>query len=85
MNTIMGILGGTIIPIPLMPQWLQNILNYLPFRFVADLPLRIYIGNIDIKSALVYIGIGFVWLIIIVLLGKLLIAQASKKTVIQGG
>lgn len=85
MNTIMGILGGTIIPIPLMPQWLQNILNYLPFRFVADLPLRIYIGNIDIKSALIYIGIGFAWLILIVLLGKFLISQASKKTVIQGG
>ena len=39
-----------------MPTALQNVLNYLPFRFIADLPLRIYIGSISLSSALMFIG-----------------------------
>lgn len=84
-NTICGLLGGLFIPIPLMPQAIQNILNYLPFRFITDLPLRIYIGNISILSGLTFIIISLVWLIGLIILGKLLMKQVLKKTVIQGG
>jgi len=84
-NTICGLLGGLYIPIPLMPQAIQNVLNYLPFRFITDLPLRIYIGNVSILSGLTFIAISLVWLIGLIILGKLLMKQALKKTVIQGG
>lgn len=84
-NTICGILGGMYIPLPLMPQSVQNVLNFLPFRFVADLPIRIYIGNISLSSALIFISIALAWLIGLILLGKLLLSKALKKTVIQGG
>lgn len=85
MNVVMGILGGTLIPLPLMPQSLQNILNFLPFRYVSDLAARIYIGNISITQSLMYILIGFAWLIVLVLFGKFLILKASKKAIVQGG
>ena len=84
-NTITGVLGGMYIPLPLMPQALQNIISYLPFRFIADLPYRIYIGNMSINNALMFIGIGLLWLVGLVVVGKLLISKALKKTVIQGG
>ena len=84
-NTLCSILGGFYIPIPLMPEALQNVLNYLPFRYIIDLPFRIYIGNVDIKNALIFTLISLSWLIILVGLGKLLLKKALKKTVIQGG
>jgi ABC-2 type transport system permease protein len=84
-NTLCGLLGGFFIPIPLMPKALQNVLNYLPFRFIVDLPFRIYIGNVDIKNALIFSLISRSWLIILVIVGKLLMSKALKKTVIQGG
>lgn len=84
-NTLCGVLGGFFIPIPLMPKALQNVLNYLPFRFIVDLPFRIYIGNIGIKSALMFSILAFVWLIVLVALGKFLMSKALKKTIIQGG
>ena len=84
-NTIAGILGGMYIPLPLMPEAIQNVLNYLPFRFVVDLPFRIYIGNIDIQTALMFICISVAWLIALIALGKLLLKSALKKIVIQGG
>ena len=83
--TIANLLGGAIIPIPLMPTSIQSILNFLPFRYISDLPFRIYIGNIGISDGLVQIAISIVWLIIIIVSGKLLIKNALKKTIIQGG
>ena len=84
-STISGLLGGLVIPLPLMPQALQNVINYLPFRFISDLPFRIYIGNVSITEGLIFLGIGVAWLIALIILGKLLIRSALKKTVIQGG
>jgi ABC-2 type transport system permease protein len=84
-NTLCGLLGGFFIPIPLMPTPIQNVLNYLPFRFIVDLPFRIYIGSIGIKSALMFSILSFVWLIVLVALGKFLMTKALKKTIIQGG
>ena len=84
-NTVCGLLGGLYIPLPLMPQYIQNVLNYLPFRFVTDLPFRIYIGNVSPLASLPFIGIALIWLVGIILLGKLFMSKALKKTVIQGG
>ena len=84
-NTVCGILGGLYIPLVFMPQSVQNVLNYLPFRFVLDLPARIYIGNIQPVQALVFIGIAITWLIVLVVFGKILITKAGKNAIIQGG
>ena len=84
-NTLCGILGGFFIPIPLMPQVIQNVLNYLPFRFIVDLPFRIYIGSIATKPAIIFIAISLAWLVALILIGKWLMNKALKKTVIQGG
>lgn len=84
-NTLCGVLGGFFIPIPLMPTVIQNVLNYLPFRFIVDLPFRIYIGSIGIHSAIMFSILSFIWLIVLVALGKFLMSKALKKTIIQGG
>lgn len=84
-NTICGILGGLYIPLVFMPQSVQNVLNYLPFRFVMDLPARIYIGNLSAVEALPFMVLSVVWLAILFMVGKLLISRAGKTAVIQGG
>jgi len=84
-NTLCGVLGGLFIPIPFMPTSIQNVINYLPFRFVTDLPLRIYIGNVGILEGLMFIGIAIAWLVAIIALGQLLLKKVCKDAVIQGG
>lgn len=84
-NIITALLCGTYIPIPLLPQSVQDVLVYLPFRVIGDLPFRIYIGNIGSRDALIQIAIGFAWLIFIIILGKFAIRTSLKKTVVQGG
>ena len=85
MNTICGVLGGMYVPLVFMPQSVQNVLNYLPFRFIMDLPARIYVGNIPPMEAIKFIGIAIGWLIALITIGKLLMKVAGKSTVIQGG
>ena len=84
-NTISGLLGGMFIPLPLMPKVIQTVLNYMPFRYISDLPFRIYIGNIGTVEGLIQIGISLVWLVVVIIIGKLLIKSHLKKAVIQGG
>lgn len=84
-----GVLGeffaGLIIPIPLMPAWVQNIAYMLPFRLTADFPFRVYSGHIPQEEALLGILIQIVWLIVLVLLGRFAFNRALRRVVVQGG
>ena len=86
---MIGVLGeffaGMIIPIPLMPQWLQRIAYFLPFRLAADLPFRVYSGNIPVMEGIRSISIQAIWLVFLVLLGRVLMKKALTRVVVQGG
>lgn len=79
------ILSGLVIPIPFFPEYLQNISNILPFRYVSDFPFRLYVGNISMTEGLYGIIIQIIWIIIMVLAGRMLMKVALRKTVVQGG
>ena len=46
MTGVVIVFSGLIIPLPLFPDWLQPLLYWQPFRGLADVPYRIYGGNI---------------------------------------
>jgi len=86
MFSVLGeFLAGAVIPIPLMPVWLQRIAYILPFRLASDLPFRVYSGNISVEEALASIVVQLVWLVILVLGGKFLFGKVLKRVVVQGG
>jgi ABC-2 type transport system permease protein len=84
-----GVLGeflaGMVIPIPLMPLWLQDIVNLLPFRLSADFPFRVYSGHISKQEALSTIPLQLVWLAALIGIGKLTMGKALRKVIVQGG
>jgi ABC-2 type transport system permease protein len=86
---IFGIIGeffsGMTIPIPLMPEWLQRICKFLPFRWTSDLPLRVYSGNIGTTEAITGIAVQLVWILIIVTTGSLIMKRVTRLTIVQGG
>ena len=82
---VSDILSGLVLPIPFFPNWLQNISNFLPFRYVSDFPFRLYVGNIPLSEGLIGLIIQTIWIAIIVLIGRLITKKALKKAVIQGG
>ena len=76
--------GGTI-PLAFFPPLLKKIAYILPFRYILDLPFRIYSCNITISNGIPLIISSLIWLIILLLFGYLLSQKATKKAVIQGG
>lgn len=77
--------AGLLIPVPLMPNTLKKIVYILPFRYTSDLPFRIYAGNIGTTEAVIGIGVQILWISVLVILGKLWMQKALKRTVVQGG
>ena len=82
---ISDILSGLVIPIPFFPLYLQKISNFLPFRYVSDMPFRLYVGDISISEGIKGIIVQLIWVIILVVIGKIITKKALKKAVIQGG
>jgi ABC-2 type transport system permease protein len=85
MATVSSLFNGSLIPVPLTPVWFQRLLDFLPFRYINDLTFRTYSGSIPLMEALKQTGIQIVWLIVIVLIGKLWLNKSLKKVEIQGG
>lgn len=81
----MSLLSGSVIPLWFFPSWLSTIANYLPFQGIYFIPNSIFIGNINGREILLYIGIQLFWLIISYLILRLVWNLAARKVVVQGG
>jgi ABC-2 type transport system permease protein len=78
-------LSGMAVPIPLMPDGLQKVVNMLPFRHILDAPIRLYLGHIPIhESGYVFLHEA-VWIGILVIMGRAYLKSTTKHLVVQGG
>jgi len=83
--TIGEIFTGGIVPIVFMPKALQVIAYLLPFRYVGDLPFRIYNGTLDISTSLINIGMQVIWIVLLGFISYKLMNRALKRVIVQGG
>lgn len=77
--------AGRVVPVPLMPEWVQQIVYLLPFYLTADMPFRVYSGHIPTHEALLGIGQQLIWLAALFVLGRLALNKALRRVVVQGG
>ncbi len=82
---LVTIFSGMVIPLPLFPAWLQPFLNWQPFRGLADVPYRIYSGNIPASEAASEVALTLAWIAVLVWLGRVILARGIRRLVIQGG
>lgn len=83
--SVVLLLSGLFIPLPLYPDWMQPFLSIQPFRALLDIPIRIYSGIIPPHEYLAYFGFQLTWLLFFVVSGIGLLKVAMKRLVIQGG
>lgn len=82
---LIRLLSGSIIPIWFFPEWLQRILNILPFKYLYQLPLDIYIGKVTNMGILRGLLVQFVWLVTLFIIFVICEKKVIKKVMIQGG
>ena len=85
LSAMTGVFAGLIVPLPLLPDWSQQVISVLPFRGLADVPYRLYSGNIPPSSAPAEILVQLAWTVTIVLLGTMLVHRGMRRLTIQGG
>lgn len=82
---LVRLLSGSIIPLWFFPDWLAAILNYLPFVYIYQLPLDIYIGKEEMKNLIPRMGIQISWVVVLFVLFTVLQKRILRKIMIQGG
>ena len=84
-NAIVNFFSGALVPIALLPGWLQSIVNVLPFKNIIYVPTMIYMGQYSLQEALGCIGLQLFWAAALWLLTKALFGLAIRKVSINGG
>lgn len=82
---LIRLLSGSIIPIWFFPGWLRNILSALPFAYLYQLPLDIYIGKAAGEEIVKGLAIQFIWMIVLAGLFLYCEKRVQKKIMVQGG
>ena len=82
--TIM-ILSGSFIPVWFFPDILQRILSFLPFVYIYQLPLGIFVGRESLQSAAIGIMIQLAWCVLFGFLFEICRKRVERSILVQGG
>src|SRR5262249_4987228 len=84
-TTAVSLFSGLLLPLPMLPEWAQPILRWLPFAGVMDLPFRIYSGHIGLGGLGLVLARQLGWTLAIVAVGRWLVGGGMLRIVVQGG
>ncbi len=83
---VFQICSGAILPLDYYPGVLRRLMYFLPFRFGADVPFNIYIGNIsDMGDIHGYMALLLFWIVVLYCIEQIVWRKALRKLCIQGG
>lgn len=82
---LVRLLSGSMIPLWFFPNWLRSVLEILPFPYIYQLPLSIYVGQYTSESLVRGLIIQILWVMVLFLIETRLEKQAIKHVMVQGG
>ena len=80
-----SILSGSFLPLPLWPDVLQRFLLLQPFAGYLDIPARLYVGVLPPEQAWQPILLQWIWIVVLIRIGRHLIDRRMQTMIIQGG
>jgi ABC-2 type transport system permease protein len=83
--SVVAVLSGQMLPLPLFPSAFQPWLRALPFSGMVDSPYRLWTGHLPPGDLLGVVLHQAVWILIFVALGRALLARGMRRIVVQGG
>lgn len=58
------LLSGRFVPLSLMPVWVQQVANWLPFKYAFGYPIEVLAGQQTLESALIGLGMQVFWILV---------------------
>src|SRR5215813_3436165 len=78
------LLSGRLVPLQLMPGWVQTLANFLPFKWTFGYPIESLVGNLSTQQLLLGLCVQALWIGIGFLLFKVAWSSAIKRFVSVG-
>jgi ABC-2 type transport system permease protein len=85
MTALVTFFSGMLIPLPLFPDWVQPIVQALPFAGLVDLPFRVFTGHIPARASVAVVQRQLLWTLALVLAGRWLLSRGLRRVIVQGG
>jgi viologen exporter family transport system permease protein len=82
---IVTLLSGILVPLPFFPGSMRSFLFFQPFAGLADIPFRIYSGNLTGALAMTGLAIMVCWIAAFIAAGHWLIDRVMARLQVQGG
>ena len=82
---LMWFLSGFLMPLRFFPDWFVEICSYTPFPYMVNTVIEVYlglVGGIDLLYALLA---QFVWAVLLILFGQMILRVGIRRLVILGG
>lgn len=77
--------GGGLVPLPFFPDKLRKIAELSPFGSMANVPLRIFGGDIPIAEIPQVMALQLFWAVSITLAGYAIMHRGLRRSVVAGG
>ena len=79
------LLGGQMFPLDLMPTWLYQLSQYLPYYYMMYFPAAILTGRLPLADVGAGLALQAMWVVILLVIGQALWARGLKKHTAVGG
>lgn len=77
--------SGMFLPIVFFPDALELLARALPFASMLQLPVEVWLGKHQGGALLGVLTLQAVWLVLLVMAGRWVMARAVRRVVVQGG
>lgn len=78
-------LSGRLVPMSLMPTWVQNVSTFLPFRWTFQFPIEAVIGRLSQAEILTGLVVQGAWIAGLALLIRMVWGRAIRRYTAVGG
>jgi ABC-2 type transport system permease protein len=73
------ILSGRLVPMPLMPEWIQRVAFFLPFQWCFFFPIDALVGDLPTSQLLTGLGMQLAWIVIGILLVRVMWRNGIRR------
>jgi ABC-2 type transport system permease protein len=85
-EVIVLLLSGALVPFAFFPEAIRQVLVWLPFQAIYNIPLRILLEpRLGAPELLSLLGVQAAWIAVLVLLSRLAFMRASRALTVNGG
>ena len=79
------LLSGFLMPLRLLPEWLQTIAYLTPFPYMLNLVVELYLGLLQGPELVRALLLQLAWAAGMAIVGQLVLKTAVRRLVILGG